>query len=86
MSHLVTGAVKELGRIDIWANIAGADILTSWYKRNLRMLANFHLSLDPGDTRALMLVGSGHNKILWDLIETSPLLCRIDAQSFLSAP
>jgi hypothetical protein len=62
---------------------AGADILTSWYKRNIRMLANFHRSLDEDDTKAMMLVGSGHNKILWELIETSPVLCRIDARDYL---
>jgi hypothetical protein len=62
---------------------AGADILTSWYKRNIRMLANFHRSLGDNDKKALMLVGSGHNKILWELIETSPILCRIDARDYL---
>jgi hypothetical protein len=62
---------------------AGADLLTSWYKRNLRMLTNIHRSLDDDDKRALLLVGSGHNKILWDFIDTSPLLCRIDPRPFL---
>ena len=62
---------------------AGADLLTSWYKRNLRMLTNIHRSLDDDDERALLLVGSGHNKILWDFIDTSPLLCRIDPRPFL---
>jgi hypothetical protein len=47
------------------------------------MLTNIHRSLDDDDERALLLVGSGHNKILWDFIDTSPLLCRIDPRPFL---
>jgi hypothetical protein len=62
---------------------AGADLLTSWYKRNLRMMTNIHRSLDDNDERALLLVGSGHNKILWELIDTSPLLCRVDPRPLL---
>ena len=62
---------------------AGADLLTSWYKRNLRMMTNIHRSLDDDDERALLLVGGGHNKILWDLIDTSPLLCRVDPRPLL---
>jgi hypothetical protein len=62
---------------------AGADILTSWYKRNLRMLTNVHRSLADEDQRALLIVGSGHNKILWELVDTSPLLCRVDPRPYL---
>jgi len=62
---------------------AGADMLTSWYKRNLRMLTNLHRSVGEDDERVLMLVGSGHNKILWELIDTSPILCRVDPRPWL---
>jgi hypothetical protein len=63
---------------------AGADILTSWYKRNLRMLTNVHRALADDDQRALLIVGSGHNKILWELVDTSPLLCRVDPRPYLT--
>lgn len=62
---------------------AGADLLTSWYKRNLRILTNIHRSTDASDERVLLLMGAGHNRILWDLIDTSPLLCRVDPQPYL---
>lgn len=62
---------------------AGADLLTSWYKRNLRMLTNIHRSLDEGSESALVLVGAGHNRILWELIDLSPLLCRVDPRPYL---
>lgn len=62
---------------------AGADMLTSWYKRNLRMLTNLHRSVEEDDQRVLMLVGSGHNKILWELLDTSPILCRVDPRPWL---
>ena len=63
---------------------AGADILTSWYRRNLRMLANVHRSLRDGDQRALLIVGSGHNRILRELVDVSPVLCRVDPRPYLS--
>jgi hypothetical protein len=62
---------------------AGADLLTSWYKRNLRILTNIHRSTGDDDERVLLLIGAGHNRILWDLIDTSPLLCRVDPRPFL---
>jgi hypothetical protein len=76
-------AMQTSIRYALYDQYAGADLLTSWYKRNLRMLTNIHRSLDDDDERALLLVGSGHNKILWDFIDTSPLLCRIDPRPFL---
>lgn len=62
---------------------AGADLLTSWYKRNLRILTNVHRTVEDDDQRVLLLMGAGHNRILWDLIDTSPLLCRIDPRPLL---
>ena len=63
---------------------AGADLLTSWYKRNLRIITNIHRSSAEEDERVLVLMGAGHNRILWDLIDTSPLLCRVDPRPFLT--
>jgi hypothetical protein len=63
---------------------AGADLLTSWYKRNLRIVTNIYRSIDKDDERVLLLIGSGHNRILWDLVDTSPLLCRVDPRPFLA--
>lgn len=62
---------------------AGADLLTSWYKRNLRIITNIHRSTGDDDERVLLLMGAGHNRILWDLIDTSPLLCRVDPRPLL---
>lgn len=63
---------------------AGADLLTSWYKRNLRIVTNIHRSVDDGDERVLLMMGAGHNRILWDLADTSPLLCRVDPVPLLT--
>lgn len=63
---------------------AGADLLTSWYKRNLRIVTNIHRSVGDDDERVLLMMGAGHNRILWDLVDTSPLLCRIDPRPFLT--
>lgn len=63
---------------------AGADLLTSWYKRNLRIVTNIHRSVDDDDERVLLMMGAGHNRILWDLVDTSPLLCRVDPRPLLT--
>ncbi len=63
--YLSTAAV---GKDD---NYAGADLVADWYKRNLRIHRNI-LNIDhkPED-RFFILFGSGHSKILQNLIEDS---------------
>jgi hypothetical protein len=48
-------------------NPGGADYTASWYLRNLRMYANLCRIGLPSE-RVFVLVGSGHAKILNDLI------------------
>jgi hypothetical protein len=63
---------------------AGADILTSWFKRNTRIMANVLRSLDPSDKRVLVMFGSGHTRYLWDLVDASPQLCRVAPAQYLN--
>jgi len=46
----------ELGSDDLYG---GANALTNWAKRNLRILSNLYRVAEPGD-RLLLLIGSGH--------------------------
>jgi hypothetical protein len=62
---------------------AGADILTSWFKRNTRIMANELRTLEPSDKRILILFGSGHTRYLWDLIDAAPQLCRVAPSQYL---
>lgn len=60
-----------------------ADLVTNWYKRNLRMFANVNrVTQFPGD-RVLLIVGSGHLKILSDFALDSPQFCLVEAETYL---
>jgi hypothetical protein len=52
-------------------NYAGADLVADWYKRNLRIYRNIVNIPHTADDRFFILFGSGHSKILQDLIEDS---------------
>lgn len=63
---------------------AGADRVTNWYKRNLRMFANLNRGVDFSKDRVLLLVGAGHIHILSDLALTSPYYCLVSPQLYLT--
>jgi hypothetical protein len=61
----------SMADVSLDENYSGADLIADWYKRNLRIYSNInHIAVMPED-RILVLYGSGHNKILQDLIEDS---------------
>lgn len=60
-----------------------ADRVTNWYKRNLRMFANINRIAEFPNDRILLVVGSGHLKILRDFAIDSPQFCLIEADSYL---
>lgn len=60
-----------------------ADLLTNWYKRNHRMMANLMRAQPKAGDRVLMLVGSGHLSILREMAITSPDLCLADTEAYL---
>ena len=56
-------------------NYAGADMVATWYRRNLRIFANLHRVADPPDDRIFVVYGQGHIKIIRDLVEDAPGFC-----------
>lgn len=50
----------------------GADLVGEWYKRNLRIYANLLHYLDPGDRRAVVLIGQAHVWPLRDFLRANP--------------
>lgn len=60
----------------------GADLVSKWYDRNIRIFANLQRLAQPGD-RILVLFGSGHAAILRELIQHDPRLRLADARDFL---
>lgn len=60
----------------------GADILGDWYKRNARIYGNLRNSIKPGD-RVLVIYGSGHLKILQEMVKDSGDLELVQASRYL---
>lgn len=59
-----------------------SNLLTNWYKRNLRIFTNVYRITEPGD-RVLVLIGSGHNAILRQLAIESADYCLADVDAYL---
>lgn len=61
---------------------AGADMLASWYRRNIRIFSNLSGITESGD-RIFAVFGSGHIPILRGLIDLSARHRLIEAHDFL---
>lgn len=60
----------------------GADLLSSWYERNIRTFADLRALAEPGD-RILVIFGAGHAAILRDLVRADPALRLVEANDYL---
>ena len=61
---------------------AGADLMSAWFDRNVRIFADLASLAVPGD-RVLVIYGSGHAPILRDLVEANPALRLVDPSAYL---
>ncbi|MGZ7065231.1 MAG: DUF5694 domain-containing protein [Candidatus Aminicenantales bacterium] len=78
-----SGYMEMLMPNDNPAIYARADLVTNWYKRNLRIFANLcRITEFPGD-RVLLIIGSGHLKILTDFALDAPQFCLADTRAYL---
>lgn len=78
-----TGYMEMLMPNDNPAIYARADLVTNWYKRNLRIFANLCRITDFPNDRVLLVIGSGHLKILKDFALDAPQFCLVDTLAFL---
>jgi hypothetical protein len=60
----------------------GADLLASWYERNIRMFNHLQAIAGPGE-RLLVIVGAGHAPILRELTTADPGMVLVEAIDFL---
>jgi len=60
------------------------DLAANWYKRNLRIFTNLLEITEPGD-RVLLIIGSGHGKILKGFAADHPCYCLGDEGGFLGS-
>jgi hypothetical protein len=48
---------------------AGAEFLSEWYKRNIKMYSNIIRIVEPRDKKILIVVGAGHKPIINQMFE-----------------
>jgi hypothetical protein len=72
----------RLARVGAGDGYAGADLLSRWYERNIRIFANLQRVVEPGD-RVVVLIGSGHAPILRELVTYDPTMRRVEAVEYL---
>ena len=77
--HGVYVRINEVGAGD---GYAGADVLSAWYERNVRIFANVQ-RLASADDRVLVIIGSGHAAILRELVKHDPEMVLVDALDYL---
>ncbi len=59
------------------------DSLTNWYKRNFRIFTNLVRITEFGQDRILLVIGSGHQKILRDLAIDATPYCLVETETYL---
>ena len=62
---------------------ARADLVTNWYKRNLRIWTNINRITEFPNDRVLLIIGWGHLKILKDFALSWPYSCLEDSETYL---
>jgi hypothetical protein len=60
-----------------------ADLVSNWYKRNLRIFADINRITEPGKDRILVIIGAGHLKLLKEFAADSPYFSPVDVESLL---
>jgi hypothetical protein len=64
-------------------NYAGANLLTAWYQRNMRIHTHLLNIIEPGD-RVLVIFGAGHLGLLRQAVEADPTLTLRTIEEFAS--
>jgi hypothetical protein len=60
----------------------GAELLSKWYERNIRIFADLKGITEPGD-RVLVIFGAGHAAILRELVTGDRSMVLVEANEFL---
>ncbi len=60
-----------------------ADLVSNWYKRNLRIFANINRIAAHEKGAILVIIGAGHLKLLRDFAAEAPYFNLVDAQQYL---
>jgi hypothetical protein len=78
------GSYLRFARVGAGDSYVGADLLSKWYDRNIRIHANLQRIVEPGD-RVIVIIGSGHAPILRELTTFDPAMRLVDTLDYLPA-
>lgn len=76
------GIYMRFARVGAGDTYVGAELLSQWYERNIRIFTNIQHLAGPGD-RILLIIGSGHAPILRDLVTADPEMVLVDPLHYL---
>lgn len=76
------GMYMRFARVGARDTYVGADLLSKWYDRNIRIFTNLQ-SIARAADRILVIIGSGHAPILRELINYDPALQLVEPLDFL---
>lgn len=62
---------------------AGPTALAVWYERNLRTVHHLWRAAGDGSDRILLVVGSGHVRVLRHLLHETPMCCPVSALPYV---
>ncbi|CAP15631.1 DUF5694 domain-containing protein [Halobacterium salinarum] len=57
--------------------------LSYWYDRNIRIVRHLWEAIEEGDDRAMIVVGSGHIRVLRHLLTEAPMFCPVSPLPYL---
>jgi hypothetical protein len=81
-SHANHRLYIQLAEVGAGDNFIGAEAVSGWYRRNLKIYANLAAISEPGD-RILVLYGQGHKPILEQIAIDSERIRIVDVLKYL---
>ena len=72
----------DMATVGAGDNYIGADVVSDWYKRNLKIYANLSKIAEPND-RILFIIGQGHKPILQQLVKESARMKLVEILDYL---
>lgn len=75
-------AYVRFARVGAGDSYVGADLLSKWYDRNIRIFTNLQRVAEPGE-RVLVIIGAGHAPILRELITYDAGMTLVEAVDYL---
>lgn len=76
------GTYMRFARVGAGDTYVGADLVASWYERNIKIFANLQRIAEPGD-RILVIIGAGHSPTLRELVTYDPEMVLVETLEYL---